>query len=265
MTRRTQRALIVLLVSISGWIAVSAVAALATTATPSSVALVFDGTHSPGIGPTNLQHQGSFTASSPLCPAGHGADRQFVYPLATLREYTCGDGSGSFTALVDSIIAEHGGPGVWKIIGGTGRYEKLRGRGTFESEFVSGSLADEATVAFRSTWLGVAAFDDVAPTIHALRASAAKLRRQKGVYVLRIAFSTRDDLVGNAVEYLVLPMSGSFRLPFSEGRTASGDVFLTLHVRPPSGRRQLLLEIRVTDPVGNQRRVVRWLKLPSQR
>lgn len=264
MTMRTKQSLLALLVGIGAWIGVSAAAALATTATPSSVALIFDGAHTPGVGPTNLRHEGSFTASSPLCPSGHGADSEFVYPMATLREYTCKDGSGSFTALVDPIIAEHGGPGVWKIIGGTGRYRKLRGRGTFESELVNGSLADEANVTFRSTWVGVADFDDVAPTIRATRASATKLRRPKGVYLLRIAFSTRDDLVGNAVEYLLLPTSGSLRLPFSEGRTTSGDVSVALKIRPTGRLRQLLLEIRVTDPVGNQRRVVRSVKLLSR-
>jgi len=261
---RTKRSLLALLVGIGAWGAVGAVAALATTATPSSVMLIFDGAHSPGVGPTNLRHEGSFTASSPLCPAGHGADTEFVYPMALLREYTCKDGSGGFTALVDPSVAEHGGPGVWKIIGGTGQYRKLRGRGTFESELVSGSLADEANVTFRSTWVGVAGFDDVAPTIRAARASATKLRRPQGVYLLRIAFSTQDDLVGNPVEYLLLPTSGSSRLPFSEGRTTSGDVSVALKIRPTGRLRQLLLEIRVTDPVGNQRRVVRSVKLLSR-
>lgn len=264
LTTRTTRSLLILLVGIVAWVGADAVAALATTTTPSSVALIFDGAHTPGVGPTNLRHEGSFTASSPLCHGGHGADTEFVYPLAALREYTCKDGSGSFTAFVDPIIAEHGGPGVWRITGGTGRYRKLRGRGTFESELVSGSLADEANVTFRSTWVGVADFDDVAPTIRATRASATKLRRPKGVYLLRIAFSTRDDFVGNAVDYLLLPTNGSSRLPFSEGRTTSGDVSVALRIRPTSRLRQLLLEIRVTDPVGNQRRVVRSLKLVSR-
>lgn len=262
---RTKRSLLALLVGIGAWVGVGVVAALATTATPSSVTLFFDGAHTPGVGPTNLRHEGSFTASSPLCPAGQGADSEFVYPMAMLREYTCEDGSGSFAALVDPMIAEHGGPGVWKIIGGTGRYGTLRGRGTFASELVSGSMADEATVAFRSTWVGVADFDDVAPTVRAIRASATKLRRPQGVYLLRIAFSARDDLVGNPVEYLLLPTSGSFRLPFSEGRTTSGDVSVALKIRLSSGhRRPLLLEIRATDPVGNQRRIVRSVKLLSR-
>jgi len=263
-TMQTKHSLFALLVGIGVWVGVGAVAASATTAGPSSVALVFDGAHYAGIGPTNLHHEGSFTASSTLCPAGYGADREFVHPMAMLREYMCEDGSGSFTALVDPILAEHGGPGVWKIMGGTGRYAKLRGRGTFESEFVSGSLADEATVAFRSTWVGVADFDDIAPTIRAIRASASKLRRPKGVYLLRIAFSTRDDLAGNAVEYAVFPSSGPSRLPFAEGRTTSGAVSVALQIRPPSPRRQLLVEIRTTDPVGNQRKLVRSVKLPSR-
>ena len=90
---------------------------------------------------------------------------------------------------------------------------------------------------FRSTWIGVAGFDDVAPAISAVRTTAAKLRRSQGMFLLRIAFSVRDDQVGNAVDYRVLATSGLSRLPFSEGRTTSGTVSLTLRVRPPSRAR----------------------------
>jgi hypothetical protein len=260
---RTRRSLALVLVGLGSLAGGGVVAAVAASATPSPVALVFDGAHHPGIGPTNLHHEGRFTASAPVCSSGYGTDVQFVYPAAMLREYRCDDGSGSFTALVDSIVAEHGGPGVWKIMGGSGRYAKLRGMGTFASEFVSGSPSEEASIAFRSTWVGLAAFDDLAPEIEVIRASAAKLRRPQGTYVLRLVLSVRDDLVGNAVEYLVLPSSGSTRLPFREGRTTSGAVSFALRIRPLTRERRILVEIRATDPVGNERRIVRSVKLPA--
>ena len=108
-------------------------------------------------------------------------------------------------------------------------------------------------------------FDDVAPTIRITEASAAKLRRPRGTYVLRIAFAVRDDVAANAVEYRVLPTSERpmLGLGFREGRTSSHDVSLSLRVQPPTGKRKIVLEIRATDPVGNERRIVRALTLPA--
>lgn len=257
---RTKPLLFALLVAVSGVAGADAVATSTTAAAPIPFLLALDGVHSPEIGPSNL----SFTATSPACAAGHGVDRELVEPMAARREYTCDDGSGSFTALVDPVVAEPRGVGVWRIVGGTGRYAKLRGQGTFESELVGGVLTDETTVAFRTTWVGVAAFDDVAPALHGFQATTAKLRHPIGSYLLRISFSIRHDLDGSAVEYLVLPSSGSYRLPFSQGSTSTGRVSVALEIHPPSNRRRIVLEIRATDAVGNRRTMVRSMKLSRQ-
>ena len=244
---------------------IDAVAAVPSNSPPTEFVLVFEGKHSPGVGLANLYHEGSFTATAPACASGHAADLPFVQEMAVLREFMCEDGSGSFTALLDPTIAEHGGPGVWKIIGGTGRYATLRGRGAFEGALLGGSPTDETGVTFRTIWTGVAAFDDVAPTISSVRTTAARLPRSQGMYLLRIAFSARDDLLANAVDYRVLASSDGTRLPFSEGRTTTGLVSIALRVRPPGRTRKVLLEIRATDPVGNDQWTVRSLRLPSSR
>ncbi len=261
---RTKHLLFALLVAVSGVAGADAVATSTTAATSVPFQLALDGVHAQGVGPSNLRHEGSFTATSPACAAGHGVDRELIDPVAALREYTCDDGSGSFTALVDPVVAEPRGLGVWRILGGTGRYAKLRGQGTFESELVGGALTDETTVAFRTTWVGVAAFDDVAPALHGVQATTAQLRHPIGGYLLRISFSIRDDLDGSAVEYLVLPSSGSYRLPFSQGSTSTGRVSVALEIHPPGNRRRIRLEIRATDAVGNRSTIVRSMKLPRQ-
>jgi hypothetical protein len=254
-----------LLVVLAGLIALAATNghAASASARPSPFALVYEGVHAPGAGSANLRHEGSFSATAPGCSAGQGVDVQYVHPDGVLREYRCHDGSGSFTAFVGPVFAEHGGGGVWRILGGTGAYRKLRGQGTFDSEFVSGSASDEASIGFRSSWRGLAAFDDVPPEVRVNRSSVTKLRRPKGMYLLRIALSTSDDFVGNGVEYVVLPSSGGSRLAFREGRTTSGKASVSLQVLPPSGERRLLLEVRASDPLGNERRIVRALTLPA--
>lgn len=228
---------------------IDAVATVPSNSPPTEFGLVFEGTQHPGVGPAKLRSEGSFTASAPACASGRAANTPFVEKLTVVREFTCDDEPGSFTAVVDPTTAEHGGLGTWQIIGGTGSYARLRGRGTFEGKLVSGRATDDATLAFRSTWSGVAALDDVAPTVSAVRSTVTKLRRPQGVYLLRITFSVRDDVVGNAVDYRVLARSGSGQ-PVSESRAGSDRVSVALRIRP-RGARRVLLEIRATDPVGN--------------
>jgi hypothetical protein len=91
---------------------------------------------------------GTFTAADPLCPSGTFID-DFVggggafrsghvfYHSATVRKtFTCSDGSGMFTTLFHPQFSpatpagcEEAGP--FAVVGGTGRYEKLRGSGDF--------------------------------------------------------------------------------------------------------------------------------------
>jgi hypothetical protein len=91
---------------------------------------------------------GTFTALDPLCPSGTFVD-EFVggggafrsgrvdYGASAIRKmFTCTDGSGAFTILFHPQFtpATPAGclqAGPFAVIGGSGDYAKLRGRGDF--------------------------------------------------------------------------------------------------------------------------------------
>lgn len=253
--------------SLVGLIATGAMAALAGSAAPSSFELVFEGRHEAAPeSPVGFWHVGPFAASGAFCPSGDtatlGVTGTTPADAEATRLLTCDDGSGSATALVISIDREHGGSGNWRIISGTGQYEKLRGQGRFLSVRTSGDPLDHGTIAFRSNWTGEAALDDLAPAIDISRASAAKLRRPKGSYVVRVVFSARD-LPGNAVRYLITVSGGKFTLDSKAGETASGAASAVFRVRPAKTVRTLRLEITASDPLGNESKLTRSLRLPS--
>jgi hypothetical protein len=175
---------------------------------------------------------------------------------AATRLYTCDDGSGTFTMVVTGYLAEHvsGGAGGWRISEGTGAYVNLRGFGKWTSEPLSGDNQP-----FRATLTGIADLDTSAPVIAISRASATKLRSPAGAYRLRVAFTARDNVDGNIVSYRVV-VSVGLKSWSRAGRTATGAA-VTLLVRPPKSVRRLLLAISATDPLGNERRTTRSLKL----
>ena len=80
---------------------------------------------------------GTFTASDPtLCPSGTFVDQGSGFAGAIRKNFTCADGSGTFTILfrplqtpVTPAGCEIAGPFV--VVGGTGDYARLRGRGDF--------------------------------------------------------------------------------------------------------------------------------------
>ena len=96
-----------------------------------------EGTHVPDATlPSRVRHERPFTASEPFCSTGFAADTENVSDqlplgLVVLRKFTCGDGSGSFTAQL-AVTAEHAtsGSGRWEIVDGTGKYVTLWGMGT---------------------------------------------------------------------------------------------------------------------------------------
>jgi hypothetical protein len=245
---------------LSGLIALVAVAGVVTVAgapPPSSFQFSFDGRHVPATFPTNsgVMHVGTFTASAPFCTAGTVVDVAFDGSAAVRRSYTCADGSGS--ALVRSTIPslEHmtGGRGSWSVLEGTGRYASLRGKGTWESVHLSGDPADFASVTFRSTSTGIADLDAVPPELVSSRASATKLRRPRGAYTVRANLSVRDNVDGNAISYRVVVSSAGVELARKAGTTTSGAASVALRIRPPTRARTLRLDIRLADPLDNER------------
>jgi hypothetical protein len=252
--------------------AMAGVATLATTgagAAPSPFRLVFDGAHRPATFPsaTGLQHEGPFTASAPFCASGYAVDLRHLVlrqgPVA-VRRYSCGDGSGSITAHIEMFPAEHvlGSSEPWRIVAGTGLYAKLRGKGMWTSLSVNGDQSNPASLTFRTEWRGVVDFDNVAPLLSVSKASARKLARPRGVYLLRLSLSAHDDVDGNAVFWKLNVRTRSFGLASKAGKTSSGTVVVSMRVHPARGTRKLLIEIAASDPVGNKRTHVRSIPLP---
>jgi hypothetical protein len=265
-SRRTKRLALCSLIALVGVLGVSAVFAVAARATSSSFELVFDGRHEPdAASPMGFWHVGPYRASGPFCSSGNGLTLGVTgnspATAEATRLLTCADGTGSATALVVSIDAEHSGSGAWRIVSGTGQYAKLRGRGTFASVLVGGDRSDHGSIVFRSTWSGVADLDDEAPAISVSRASAAKLRRPKGSYRIGIAFSA-NDTPGNVVRYRITIRGGGSTVGGRAGETASGTASVALRVRPRKGLRRIGLQITASDPLGNERTIARSVRLP---
>jgi hypothetical protein len=236
-------------------------------ASPTSFELVMkDGFHTPA-GPADkfslgFRHEGPFTASAPFCSSGYAVDLA-LQPPTEVREFTCTDGTGSITAR--KIVARADAQfiheeGVWAIVQGTGRYATLRGKGTSVLDTVSGDAGNHITTRYNETWRGVIDFDVTRPDVSISQASAKPLRSPKGSYSIRIALSVRDGSDANAVTY-AMTLSGSGVFAHRTGTTTAGTVSTTFRVHPRKPTRTLQLVVIASDPVGNETRIARKLKL----
>lgn len=96
---------------------------------------------------------GTFTTSAPvLCPSGTTNDLTGTTGLQSgrlanyhvLKTFTCTDGSGTFTALVQAHLM-FGSPAdffSWNIVSGTGDYTNLRGAGSGVGYQLPGEVDD---------------------------------------------------------------------------------------------------------------------------
>jgi len=209
--------------------------------------LVFDGKHTP-----SLLHEGPFTTSTSYCPSGYAVDTGVDSATETaLRKFTCSGFAGTFMTRLGKLPAEHGGSGTWQIVEGSGPLGDLRGKGTWTSVRLSGTITDPASITFRSTWKGVADLDASPPTVAVAKRSVQKLRRPKGVYRLRLVLSLKDT---NAVSYTLAVIDP--RRPFDwlatkSGTTSSGTASFALRIRPTKRTRILQLKLDASDAVGN--------------
>ena len=80
---------------------------------------------------------GTFTARGPICGSGITSDVVIVTSKGSRlffddrKTFTCADNSGTFTFHILATVRpcdplDHG---IWMVVGGTGRYEDLRGAG----------------------------------------------------------------------------------------------------------------------------------------
>jgi hypothetical protein len=274
MQRRPFNRVALVAIGLVGLVAVTAATALAARSSASPFELVFTGRYDPfpecAAEPENplcfdmQPATGTFTSGAPFCESGTG--EQWLFDAGRIRRYTCADGSGSLTLSISHPYVEWttGSSGRWEIDEGSGRYEDLRGRGTYTGELLSGNPMDVSKpLAFRTTAQGFAGVDTGAPSVAFTSATATKLRRPAGAYSIRVAFSALDDFEGLPVAYRLKVTEGSRELNSRQGETASGSVSTMLRIQPSSKRpRSVDVHLRAVDWLGNDASLVQSLKLP---
>jgi hypothetical protein len=279
-------------IALAGVVAATALAgstALASDAgsAASPFELVFTGRYEPypecEVNPSDMCFDmkpapGTFTAGAPFCDSGTTEDVGYTtheyLGLGHVRRYTCADGSGSLALSISKPWAEYitGSTGEWAIIEGSGRYEGMHGKGSYTGELLSGPPlwcgcpADVSTpIVFRTRAQGVAVVDAGPPSLAFTSATATKLRRPAGEYLIRVSFALRDDVDGLPLAYRLDATEGPQRLvlDWTVGETASGSVSTTLRIDPVGKRlRTVDLRLRAWDWVGNEQLLVKSLRLP---
>jgi hypothetical protein len=245
-----------------GLLAAPAKEATARSGAVVNFGLVFNGSHAPATfpSPNGLMHQGPFTTADSRCPSGYAQDTAIhASTESAVRLFTC-DSGDTFVARVAPLPAEHGGSGTWKIISGTGNLVALRGMGTWTSTLVSGDPADPSTVTFRSEWQGIAADDATAPTVAVTHIAARRRSARRGSLNVRLRVSDETTPVRYALT--VRDAGPAKRVILRRaGSVSSGTIAISQTVRISRSTRRLILAVRSTDAVGNQRLTTRRIAL----
>jgi hypothetical protein len=245
--------------------------AASTAGRPTSFELVIDGSRNPTASTSmfslGYRREGSYAASVPFCPTGDFVDLEYGLSghwITGLSRFTCGDGSGSVTARTWLVYGDEelsSTEGAWQILEGTGEYEELRGMGTYVSVPQGAAVEDHEAWNYLESWCGQVAFDDVAPTVAVSKVSASRLRGARGDYLIRVELSTRDNVPGNPVSFMLTARS-RFLLAARSGTTSTGTATIAVRIRPDERARTIRLKIEALDPVGNEADLVRLMKLP---
>jgi len=219
-------------------------------AAPTQVRLHLDGSHPVGVD----YHQGTFTASAPLCPSG-----SWLGNGAGSRVFTCADQSGSFTASFQGEL-EHtqGASGPWTITTGTGTYTALRGKGTATIDSSTGE--NTSPIIFSDTWTGVVDFDATAPTGSVTAVKVARPHTSRGRWYVTVFFSARDNVDANPVSFSATATAGPF-FASNSGTITSGTGSFTLAFHPAKRTRLLRLVIELSDPWGNATTIKKNVRL----
>jgi hypothetical protein len=241
--------MLAVLVAIVGLVVTSAAAAPVAGSAATPFELVWNGEYEfddNGV----LLLAGSFTSMAPFCESGSAVDNA----LDALR-FACADGSGSITLQFDPELWNTD----WSILGGTGQYAGLRGRGTFQVE------GWDPLPTFRVTFQGFVAADAGAPTIAVVSAKASKVKGTKAIYTIPVALDIRDGVEDNPVTYKVIVTRESGAGPWlaQTSGEAIGGISFELRVRRPLGDvRAVLIRTTAVDPVGNKSSLDATVKLP---
>jgi hypothetical protein len=200
---------------------------------------------------------GAFTSSGAFCPSGRV--QTLRYDLYWVQQLTCADGSGSATALVawPETVGEE--VGSFRIVGGTGAYEKLRGHGdltsveTGDRDLVCDEFFGcEEVPTLRVSWTGVADLDDVPPALRVVSAQASKLGQPAGAYSLELALELREEIEGAPVAYVLRVTSGLRTLAWISGTAETSNLALTVPIRPGKRALSVRLHLAASDALGNE-------------
>jgi hypothetical protein len=219
-------------------------------AAPTQVKLHLDGTH-----PVDADyHQGTFTASPPLCPAG-----SWLGNGSNSRVFTCADGSGTFTANFNGEL-EHvtGATGPWTITSGTGTYAALRGKGTATIDSSTG--VNSSPITFSDSWTGLVDFDATPPTGSVTAVKVARPHNSRRRWRATVFFKARDNVDANRVRFSATVTVG----PFFAGRSGtvtSGTGSFTLAFHRAKRTRLLRIAIMLSDPWGNTSTIKKKVRL----
>jgi hypothetical protein len=253
-------------VAIAGVIATLVIGTSGAGGAPSTLHLTFNGAHAddPSL-PAGIRHEGPFTSSPPLCSSGTARDVKdvSVEPLTVLREFTCDDGSGTFTAFLPGIASEHGGSGTWRIVNGTNRYVTLRGQGRYESVLTGGNPQDFLAVKYRATWTGVIDFDTAAPVIR-ISVKTLKLAKPPGTYTLRATIGLGGEASGARVSYILEVTGGQRDLLTRLGTSTTAGFAVRARIKPTAATRRIRIRVTASDAVGNERTSTALVRLAGR-
>jgi hypothetical protein len=231
-------------------IALCAGPAPAALAAPTQVTLHLDGTHPVGA----EFHQGTFTASPPLCPSG-----SWLGNGAGSRVFTCSDGSGTFTAKFNGELEHVAGlDGPWLIFDGSGKDATLRGKGLGKVDTNQGG--DTPPVTFSDTWTGAVDFDATAPTGSITAVKVTHPRIARGRWHVTVFFSARDNIDANPVSFSATATAGTF-FASKSGTIMSGTGSFALAFHPAKRTRFLRIAIMLSDPWGNASTIKKNVRL----
>jgi hypothetical protein len=247
---------------------VAAFAALVTAApSRSSSAAVQDVTlELSGSHPADLTyHVGTFTATAPLCPKGKW-EGDSEEEGEGLRVFTCANGSGTFTAdfvgdsehYVGNSDPRHPGSGPWAISEGTGKWKKLRGKGTATTLTSSGP--DSSPIVFTSEWKGSVDFDTTGPTVKVVSVKVKRAATRRGTSALTVSFTARDNVRTNQLTYRVTATSGQY-FNAKLGSVSGAKTTIIFAVNGREADRTLELNLHVFDPWLNETLITKTVKL----
>jgi hypothetical protein len=218
-------------------------------------------------GGTTLHEEATFTGAGGLCPSGTAVGGfTIIEPtvVRTRKTFDCADESGVLTIEVSEPRSGGGKSfaGPWQTVsgGGTGQYAGAQGSGTFTKTVHSYDPAT-GTGTYSVEYVGNLELDQQAPSIRNVRLQAVHPKRRSRTYVLKIKFTSADNLAGNTLSYGVVVRAGTKKLTSSTGAT-DGRVVLSLRTRVPVGVRKLRVQIRVADPAKNRATATAILKIP---